>query len=323
MKRASILLFALVLATLSLAHQEGETVPREPEGPLETHQIPLTKPAQEALGKILAHLECGIGEFFQMSGIDFPGGGSCAYDRDRGRVELKSDRQGVMIAIMFLGDLMMTCADASVTERQILERFAFEGHPSKSWTRVWQDPGDWDWEKGAGGPDRAAAARGSKIRARPGYVEVAPPPAKVGKKHPEYWERMATGKELEDLRPVNPADTTDLRELALSLPIVETRSEAAYQYFYGSSKAAPEAGSWTLPGDGAQYPAEIRRLRPGESGRVRIEVEMGLWIDTVEHRHVARLERRTGGWSVLEGRLFRLSDERSEVQTEGKDADGS
>ncbi len=155
----------------------------------------------------------------------------------------------------------------------------------------------------------AALAFAESPQEKPLFVEVQPPPAEAGKEHPRYWETMATGNILKDLRSVKPADTTDLRELALSLPIVESRSDPAYKFVYSSSKAAPDAETWIMPGDGAQYSVEIRRLKPGEGGALRIEVEMGLWLDTIEHRHIARLERRKGGWLVLDGKLLRQTGE--------------
>ncbi|MGJ8643365.1 MAG: hypothetical protein ACSHX9_08170 [Luteolibacter sp.] len=159
----------------------------------------------------------------------------------------------------------------------------------------------------------AAVAFAEPPQEKPLFVEVEPPPTEAGKEHPRYWERMATGKILKDLRSVKPADTTDLRELALSLPIVESRSDSAYKFVYSSSKAAPDAETWIMPGDGAQYPVAIRRLKPGEGGALRIEVEMGLWLETIEHRHIARLERRKGGWFVLDGKLLKRKGEQDDA----------
>jgi hypothetical protein len=115
----------------------------EPIGPLEDHRLPLNDRGQVAIQQILAHLDCEIDEYFLMSGIDIPKGGSCVYNKEEGRIELKLDRPHLQIALMLIGDLMLHCSDDKFTKDQILERYAFAGHPMKSWLSVWMVPSDY------------------------------------------------------------------------------------------------------------------------------------------------------------------------------------
>jgi hypothetical protein len=142
-------------------------------------------------------------------------------------------------------------------------------------------------------------------------VEVDLPSKTHGENYEEYWEIMATGKTVKDLRPVKPSDSTDLREFALSLPIQESRTESHFAFVYKHSEPAPDAKTWIHPADGAQYPAKITRLKPGDNGAQRIEVEMGLWrgAPMTKYIHIAKLERREGGWQVLDGRLLSAKGE--------------
>ena len=137
--------------------------------------------------------------------------------------------------------------------------------------------------------------------------EAVTPPKVAGKDYKDYWEIMARGEFVKDLRPVKPAHSTDLREFALSLPILETPGEFGYAFVYRFSEAAPTAATWTLPGDGAQERMEIRRLKPGPEGAQRIEFERRLWrgAPMKVYTYYVKLERRTGGWHVLEGRFVK------------------
>lgn len=125
---------------------EAKYVPPDPLGPLEEHDLPLTDEAQKALQDIIAHVDCEIDEYFLMLGINIPKGGSCVFNKEKGRIELKLDRPNTQIALMLVGGLMLFCADEKTTNNQILKRYAFSGHPAKSWVRVWLDPSDYpDW----------------------------------------------------------------------------------------------------------------------------------------------------------------------------------
>ena len=161
MKPAIIFCLVLFVAQVGVAHTEGNYVPPDPKGPLEEHSLPLTNNAQMAIGNILAHLKCEVDEYFLMSGIDIPKGGSCEYHKKEGRIELKMDRPHLEMALMLIGDLMLHCADDQVTKTQILERYAFAGHPSKSWSRVWMNPADYP-DRESDGADQPATAPESK-----------------------------------------------------------------------------------------------------------------------------------------------------------------
>ena len=147
MKTTIFACLLLLLADFGIAHIEGTYVPPEPQGPLEAHSLPLTNQAQAAIQDIIGHLDCEIDEYFLMVGIGIPKGGSCVYNKKKGRIEFKLDRPHSEIALMLVGDLLLFCADEKVTKTQILERYAFAGHPLKSWSRVWMNPEDYaNWK---------------------------------------------------------------------------------------------------------------------------------------------------------------------------------
>ena len=138
--------------------------------------------------------------------------------------------------------------------------------------------------------------------------EVDPPLSDKGEDFKDYWDILAEGNTIEDVRAVEPSDTTDLREFALSLPmVVRTRNDNGYKHVYNRSKAAPYANTWTMPGDGAQYPFKVRRSKPGINGEQRIELEMGLYRESHSklYIHIAKLERRDEGWFVIDAKLYR------------------
>jgi len=169
MKTSIFACLLLFLADFGIAHIEGKYVPPDPQGPLEEHSLPLTTQAQEAIQDIISHLDCEIDEYFLMAGIDIPKGGSCEYNKKEGRIELKLDRPHFEIALMLVGDLLLFCADDKVTKIQILERYAFAGHPLKSWSRVWMNPEDYvNWKPPGeqGGADQPTTAPESKSESK-------------------------------------------------------------------------------------------------------------------------------------------------------------
>ena len=158
MKQAIVIFLTFFWSGFISAQIEGHYVPIDPRGPLEKHKIPVTENALTALKDILVHLDCDISEFFQMSGIDIPKGGNCVLNVEDRRVEFELDRPSAETAVMLIGDLMLFCADAEIKKTQILERYAFEGHPQKGWTMVWQSPEDWKREGKQDDTDQSATA---------------------------------------------------------------------------------------------------------------------------------------------------------------------
>ena len=111
------------------------------------------------------------------------------------------------------------------------------------------------------------------------------------------------GNFIPDEKPLTPANTRDLREVALSLPIWEGGWEKSEEWVYKYSKDGIRVDEWTNPADGAQHAVTINRLNNSPQGRTRVEVHHPtLKIFTPNggryHPWVAVLERRTGGWFV-------------------------
>ena len=88
--------------------------------------------------------------------------------------------------------------------------------------------------------------------------------------HHGYATGFERGAIVADVRAL-PADSTDLREMALTLPILEDPSDHYRSLIYKHSESATSAESWDLFVDGAQSPVRVERLplsRRGASGFV-------------------------------------------------------
>lgn len=111
------------------------------------------------------------------------------------------------------------------------------------------------------------------------------------------------GNVIADVKPLRPEHTRDLREVALSLPIWESDSEAAMEWVYKYSEDGIHVDEWTNPADGAQHAVTLKRLEDSAQGQLRVEVHHpSLKIYTpsggIYYPWVAILERREGGWLV-------------------------
>ena len=117
---------------------------------------------------------------------------------------------------------------------------------------------------------------------------------------------------VSDVRPLEPADSTDLREMALTLPILEDDSEYNLSLIHKNSQAATSAKTWDLPTDGAQAPVRVERLPPSPQGAPRIKMTIG--PTTVDPNpsdptlSVSKLERVPKGWRVLSGTTSTYSE---------------
>ena len=111
---------------------------------------------------------------------------------------------------------------------------------------------------------------------------------------------FSKGEVIRDLRPLVPSETTDLREMAYTLPILEARDEYSMSWSYEMSEAAPTQPRWDLPADGAQAPVTIIRLPRHQNGAQQIEVQMHPIPTHTPYQvsYFGRLRRIEGGWVV-------------------------
>ena len=120
---------------------------------------------------------------------------------------------------------------------------------------------------------------------------------------PEHATGFFKGQFVRDVRPLTPPDTTDLREMALTLPILEDDSDYNTSLIYKNSKAAITTRTWDLPTDGAQPSVRIERLKPAANGAATIMMTMGPSVIDANPSNptlwVSRLERVSRGWRVL------------------------
>ena len=120
---------------------------------------------------------------------------------------------------------------------------------------------------------------------------------------PDHWFQV--GEIVPDLRPIIPTDSTDLREFALALPILEVRTQETYDWIYEESSSALTSQEWRLPADGAQAPVTIYRMSNTATGAQRIRVVAATWIpipDRSQNELSAILERLDKGWRVVDSR---------------------
>jgi len=91
------------------------------------------------------------------------------------------------------------------------------------------------------------------------------PPVHV---HPENFK---AGQMLQDIRPLSSSRNTDLREMAFTLPIIESRNNL--DWYYEESESAVSSPRWNLPADGAQDPVVLVRLPRLEDGSQQIQMQ--------------------------------------------------
>lgn len=87
----------------------------------------------------------------------------------------------------------------------------------------------------------------------------------------------------------------------MTLPILE--SPENLEWYYKNSAPAVTEMQWRLPADGAQASVLVKRLPQSRSGAQRIRLTIWpipLGDPPQGFVHVSRLERRDGGWMVLE-----------------------
>jgi hypothetical protein len=104
------------------------------------------------------------------------------------------------------------------------------------------------------------------------------------------------GQKIEELRHVD-KNSTDLREFALSLPILEGRTTDNIDWFYRMSDPASTEQEWELPADGAQSPATLIRLPNHKDGSQQIELNV-FPLESTEYDHY-KLKRIDKGWIIL------------------------
>ena len=114
--------------------------------------------------------------------------------------------------------------------------------------------------------------------------------------HDKWISEGSEGEKMRDLRPV-PEGSTDLREFALSLPILESRSQGSIDWYYDMSEAAPTQSTWELPTDGAQPPVTVRRLPSLKDGSQQIEIQLHPLESQYDEYY--QLQRIKGGWMIL------------------------
>ncbi len=124
----------------------------------------------------------------------------------------------------------------------------------------------------------------------------------LGRVNKGYATTFEKGDFIPDRRPLKSKDSRDLRELALTLPIWESESDASTKWVYENSSAANDADRWTTPADGAQSAVVLKRLPVSPNGAQRLEI----WVPPSKLNSSPRssswtsiVERREGGWLVL------------------------
>jgi hypothetical protein len=101
-------------------------------------------------------------------------------------------------------------------------------------------------------------------------------------------------------RPISAPATAPIRELALSLPVYESKtpesSQSGYQF-----ETTPAADATLLRGDGAQCPVAVKRLSPAGVDPVRLKVYRGATpgVGPANYGAVYELEKVPGGWKIL------------------------
>ncbi len=125
---------------------------------------------------------------------------------------------------------------------------------------------------------------------------------------PEYHDGWISGvkrgQKIRDLRTV-PKHSTDLRELSLSLPILESRDSATLDVYYELSEAAPDKDVWHLPADGAQIPVTVTRLPNDANGLQKIRLSYSHVRDgnyAEFDSYETSLKRLEGEWEVTDHR---------------------
>ena len=113
------------------------------------------------------------------------------------------------------------------------------------------------------------------------------------------------GNFISDVKPLSPGNEDDLREVAMSLPIWETNLKSLESWIMEHSEPGVGVDQWTNPADGAQSPVTLRRLAGSGTGATRVAVDHpSLMIHTPSGGRYrpwsATLERRPGGWQVME-----------------------
>lgn len=112
--------------------------------------------------------------------------------------------------------------------------------------------------------------------------------------HPESFKR---GDVIRDERPLVPNNSTDLREMAFTLPVIESRHHLSW--YYDASDSAISANRWDLPYDGAQDPATLVRLPRHKDGSQQIELQYSPIPIGEVPTSFSILKRIDGGWLVL------------------------
>lgn len=121
-----------------------------------------------------------------------------------------------------------------------------------------------------------------------------------------YAVEFTEGQFVGDVRSLKDPDSTDLRELAMTLPILE--SPEALDWYYENSAPAITEDQWRLPADGAQGGVLVERLPSATNGAQRLRLTVNpipLGVPPKGFQYVSELERREGGWLVLEAEKTR------------------
>lgn len=112
-----------------------------------------------------------------------------------------------------------------------------------------------------------------------------------------YPENFKRGQVIRDQRALSALNRTDLREMALTLPIIESRDHL--DWYYENSSSGLLVDRWELPADGAQDPAVLIRLPQHKDGSQQVELQYDpIPIEETPTYH-SILKRIDGGWKVL------------------------
>lgn len=142
--------------------------------------------------------------------------------------------------------------------------------------------------------------------AKNGVTPVKDAPARVNNGFATTFQR---GDFVPDRCPLEPSNTRDLREMAMTLPVWESEiSDGMKKWIYENSSTAVDTDTWTAPADGAQSAIRLKRLADSPDGSQRIE----LWIPPSKSGSYPQnmiswssvLQRRDRGWLVESARTI-------------------
>ena len=112
-----------------------------------------------------------------------------------------------------------------------------------------------------------------------------------------YPEQFKVGQVIPDQQPLASDSSTDLREIAFTLPIIEFRDNM--DWYYQNSEDALAVDKWRVPADGIQDPAVVVRLPLHKDGSQQIELQYTPIPEEDNPTYFSVLKRLDEGWVVL------------------------